>query len=325
MKKNLILAFALTIITTFSVNQLSAQTKEDAGNAFNAALELYKNNNMAGAIIKMQEVVTMCTALGAEGDTIKMSAAKVIPAWQYNIGNNLKNEKKVELAISAYEKSNEFAILYADDNIKEKSENQLVMLYTNKGSTLLKAEKADSAMLFLDKALKLNPEYSKALFTKGQVCKKQGDNEKMVENMELAIASAAKTNDTIIIKAAKNNIGNLRNQEGLTAYNKKMYGDAVSKLNTALSYGVKSKDLYYALSSSYNGLKKYDESIEAANAGLALEEQTDLKLARYYCEIAKAYEGKKDISNACEYYRKSAFGAYAAFSNDKIKNTLKCQ
>ena len=79
------------------------------------------------------------------------------------------------------------------------------------------------------------------------------------------------------------------------------------------------------LASSDNGLKKYDEAIEAAKAGIAMEEQTDLKLARYYCEIAKAYEGKKDIANACTYYKKSAFGSFAAYSNDKIKNTLKCQ
>jgi tetratricopeptide (TPR) repeat protein len=147
----------------------------------------------------------------------------------------------------------------------------------------------------------------------------------MVENMKLAITSASKTNDTVIIKAAKNNIGSSLYQEGLAAYNKKSYADAVAKLNEALSYGFKTKDLYYVLAVSDNSLKKYDEAIEAATAGLALDEQTNDKMARYYCEVAKAYEGKKDIANACENYKKAAYGSTAQFSNDKIKNVLKCQ
>jgi len=324
MKKTLILALIVTIITTFSAKNLFAQTKEDAGNAFNAALELSKTD-MAGAVVKMQDVLKMCNTVGKDADSLKMKVAKVLPVYQFNVGNNLKAEKKYDQAISAYEKSNDFAITFADKNIEDKSESQLVILYTSKGSTLLKAEKADSAILILDKALKLNPEYCKALFTKGQAFKKKGDNAKMTEIMELAITCATKTNDTIIIKAAKNMIGSNLNQEGIAAYNKKSYTEAVTKLNSALTYGYKTKDLYYVLASSDNNLKKYDEAIEAANAGIALEEQTNLKLARYYCEIAKAYESKKDVANACTFYKKSAFGAFAAFSNDKIKNTLKCQ
>jgi len=324
MKKSSILAFAITILMTFTVSYLNAQTKTDAVNAFNAALDLSKTD-MAGAIVKMQEVVKMCTAIGKDADTLKMKASSVIPIYQYNVGNNLKNDKKYDLAIAAYEKSSEYGVTYSDANIKEKSANQLVILYTNKGSALYKAEKADSALLFVDKALAINPEYSKALFTKGQVYKKKGDNAKMMENMELAIASGTKTNDTVIVKAAKNAIGSSLNQEGLAAYNKKAYTDAVAKLNKALTYGYKTKDLYFVLSVSNNSLKKYDEAIEAATAGLAMDEQTNDKMARYYCEIAKAYEGKKDIGNACANYKKAAYGSTAQFSNDKIKNVLKCQ
>ena len=324
MKKTLILAFALTIVSTFSFKNLQAQTKEEAVLAFNSTLELSKTD-MAGAVVKMQEVVKMCAAIGKEADTLKMKATTVIPVWQYNVGNNLKNDKKFDQAMAAYEKSSEFATVYGDANIKEKSASQLVLLYTSKGSTYYKADKADSALIFLDKALALNPEYSKAIFTKGQVYKKKGDNAKMLENMQLAITTATKTNDTVIIKAAKNMIGSSLNQEGIAAYNKKMYTDAVTKLNSALEYGFKTKDLYYVLASSNNSLKKYDDAIAAANAGMALDEQTNEKLARYYLVIAQAYEAKKDIGNACANYKKAAYGPNAASVNKKIKDELKCQ
>jgi tetratricopeptide (TPR) repeat protein len=325
MKKTLILAFAITILTTFSGKFLSAQTtKEDAGNAFNAALELSKTD-MAGAVIKMQDVLKMCAAVGPEADTLKMKVGTVLPVWQYNVGNNFLKEKKYDLALPAFEKSNEFAIAYADENIKVKSEDQLEKLYTNKGNNLLKAEKADSAILFLDKALKLDPEYSKALYAKGQAYKKKGDNVKMQENMDLAIASASKANDTLTVKAAKNAIATSLYTEGKTAFTKKSYSEAITKLNGALSYDYKNKELYYLLATSNNNLKKFDDAIEAANLGLAMEEQAPDKLARFYYEIAKSYEGKKDVGNACANYKKAAVGTFKASAEYQMKTVLKCQ
>jgi tetratricopeptide (TPR) repeat protein len=324
MKKTLILAFAVIILTTFSGKYLNAQTKEDAGNAFNAALELSKTD-MAGAVVKMQDVLKMCATLGKEADTLKKKVTTVLPVFQYNVGNSLLKDKNFDLALPAFEKSNEFALTYADNNIKEKSEAQLVKLYTNKGNVLLKAEKADSAIINLDKALKFDPEYSKALFTKGQAYKKKGDNVKMQENMELAIASATKTNDTLTIRAAKNAIATSLYQDGKTAFTKKAYAETVTKLNSALSFDYKNKELYYLLATSNNNLKKFDEAIAAANLGLAMEEQTNDKMARFYYEIAKAFEGKRDTSNACANYKKSAFGTFKSSADYQMKTVLKCQ
>lgn len=324
MKKTLILAFAITILTVFSGKQLLAQTKEDAGNAFNAALELSKTD-MAGAVVKMQDVLKMCTAVGKDADTLKMKVGTVLPVWQFNVGNNLVKEKKYAEALLAYEKSDEYATTYSDANIKEKSESMLIKLYTNEGNNLAKEEKTDEAIAYFDKALKLDPNYSKASYAKGQAYKKKGDNVKMQENMELAIASASKTNDTTTIKAAKSAIAVSLYTEGKTAFTKKAYGDAVTKLNGALSYDYKNKELYYLLATSNNNLKKFDEAIEAANLGLAMEDQTPDKMARFYYEIAKAYEGKKDVGNACTNYKKSAVGTFKASADYQMKTVLKCQ
>ena len=323
MKKTLILAFAVTILITFNVKYLQAQTKDDAIVAFNAALELSKTD-MATAVVKMQDVVKMCTTVGSEADTIKMKATSVLPIFQYNVGNNLLRDKKYDLAIAAFEKSDKMAIDYSEPNIKEKSEDILVKLYANQGNEFIKVSKYDDALLAFDKAIQLDPEYSKAYYAKGQIYLKKGDKVKMQENMDLAIASASKVNDTTTVKAAKNMAGSSLNSEGIAAYNKRSYSDAVTKLNSALTYDYKSKDMYYVLALSNNSLKKYDEAIEAAKAGLTMEDQTAVKMARFYCEIAKAYEGKNDNNNACENYKKGAYGTTAQFANGK-KKELKCE
>ncbi len=324
MKKTLIMAFAITIFTTLSVNNLHAQTKEDAGNAFNSALELSKTN-ITGAIVKMQDVLKMCTALGSEGDTLKMKVGTVLPAWQFNVGNDLIKAKKYDLSIPAYEKSRDLAITYSDDNIKEKSESMLVKLYANKGNNLLKALKYDDAIAYFDKALKLDPEYSKANYANGLAYKKKGENVKMQENMDLAIASATKSNDTVTVQAARNAVSSSLYQEGADAFKKKSYSEVAEKLKSSLAYDTTNKEVYYLLAVSYNNLKKHDEAIEAANTGLTLEVQNNLKLARFYYEIAKAYEGKQDTQNACENYKKSSYGTFVQSANYQMKTVLKCQ
>lgn len=324
MKKTLILAFAITILTVFSGKQLLAQTKEDAGNAFNAALELSKTD-MAGAVVKMQDVLKMCTAVGTEADTLKMKVTTVLPVWQYNVGNNLLKEKKYDLAVTAFEKSHELSIAYADDNIKAKSEDILAKLYVNNGNNLVKTQKYDDAIVYFEKAVKYDPAYSKAYYANALAYKKKGDNVKMQENMDLAIASATKENDTVTVNAAKNAVAASLYQEGAAAFKKKSYGEAAEKLNSSLAYDKSNKEAYYLLAVSNNNLKKNDEAIEAANLGMAIEVQTADKLARFYYEIAKAYEGKKDTANACSNYKKSAIGTYKASAEYQMKTVLKCQ
>lgn len=324
MKKILILAFAVTILTTFSGKNLLAQTKEDAGNAFNAALELSKTD-MAGAVVKMQDVYKMCNTIGADADTLKMKVATVLPVWQYNVGNNFIKAKKYSQAITAYEKSRDMAVAYADDNIKEKSESMLAKLYVNNGNNLVKAQKYDEAIVEFEKGVKCDPAYSKAYYYNALAYKKKGDNVKMQENMDLCIAAATKENDSVAVNAAKSAVASSLYSEGAAAFKKKSYEESVEKLNASLAYDDSNKEVYYLLSVANNNLKKHDEAIDAANKGLALETQTAIKMARFYYVIAQAYEGKNDTQNACENYKKSAIGTYAASAKYQMKEVLKCQ
>ncbi len=324
MKKTMILAFAITLFATFNAKNLNAQTKEEAGTAFNAALELSKSD-LAGAVGKMQDVIKMCNVLGADADTIKMNATKVIPVWQYNVGNSFLKTKKYDLATTAFEKSNDLATAYEDENIKQKSGDILVKLYANKGNNLSQTSKYDDAITYFDKALALDPTYGKALYAKGQVYKKKGDNAKMQENMDLAIDAAAKTNDTQIAQAARSTMSSSLYLEGANAFKKKSYTEATEKLHASLAYDTTNKEVYYLLAVSYNNLKKSDEAIESANKGLPLEDKTSIKLARFYYEMAKAYEGKNDTSNACANYQKSAYGTFAQSAKYQMKSVLKCQ
>lgn len=143
--------------------------------------------------------------------------------------------------------------------------------------------------------------------------------------MDLAIAAATKENDSVTVKAAKSAVASSLYSEGAAAFKKKSYEEAIEKLNSSLVYDDSNKEVYYLLSVSDNNLKKHDEAIAAADKGVALEDQTAIKMARFYYLIAQAYEGKQDTQKACEYYKKSAIGTYAASANYQMKTVLKCQ
>lgn len=324
MKKNAIYVLTLTIAMIFAGFTSMAQTKEDAGTAYNAALELSKTD-MPAAIEKMQEVVKMCSTLGADADDLKANAIKVIPGWQYNIANGFLKEKNFDLAIPAFEKSAELAKQFSDANILDKSETQLPKIYFAKGQSMMKADNADEAIVWFDKSLKYDPDFAKAYVSKGQAFKKKGDNVKMQENLEIAIDKGTKSNDTISVNNAKSLLASSLLSQGNAAFKKNDFTGAIAKLDESLKYNNSNKETHFLLAVCCNNAKKFDRAIESANNGLALDENTNDKAARYYFEIAKAYEGKKDIGNACANYKKAAFGAYKAQAEYQITTVLKCK
>jgi tetratricopeptide (TPR) repeat protein len=321
MKKTVFLLLAFTLLAIVTVR---SQTKDEAGLAYNAVLEQAKTD-VPGAILKMQDVVKMCTTVGAEADDLKKKAQGILPKWQYNVSNNLLKDKKNDEAQAAYEKTIEFAVVAGDNEIKDKAENQLAKIYALKGNMAMKEDKMDDAIAFFDKSLQLDTESGKVLYAKGQAYKKKGDFAKMQENLEKAIEIATKSNDTALLNTAKKSLVQNLMQNGKALYQKKAYAEAIAQLNVTLKYDDKNKEAFYLIAVASNNLKKFDDAIDFANKGLLLEETTNEKMARFYYEIAKAFEGKQDATNACANYKKAAFGTYAQSANYQMKTVLKCK
>lgn len=331
MKNKLFLAFAIAIITLLPGVKSFAQTLEEIGNNYNAARELSKTD-MTTAVAKMQEVLQQCVKVGPEADELKGNITKVLPNWQYAVANNLLKEqnnlepkdRNYNKAIAEFEKSESFGKLYNDNSIVEKAQNTLESLFSKQGIMMLQKDSADKAIAYFDRALKLNPENAKILLAKGQALRKKGDLVQMQALVEKAIEKGTAAGDTITVKNAKTVLGGSLLSQGQASFKKNAMADAVSKLNESLKY-IQNKEAYYMLAVSYNKMTKFDDAISAATSGLALDEQTDLKLARYYYEIARAYEGKKDAGNACQNYKKAAFGPTAQSAKYQMTTVLKCK
>lgn len=323
MKKILIFSAALAASLIFNTGKISAQTKDDAGNAYNAARNL-STTDRAGALKGMTEVVDMCEKIGADADDIKRMASAVIPDWQYQIANDLLKEKKIDESIKAFDQTIVYAEKFNDPEKKEKALNQLPKLYFVKGQDQLKAEDTDGAIASFDKAISYDPEYTKAYLIKGIAYKKKGDFDKMQVSMDKAYELGIKSNDTATASKAKESMGSTFLSRANKAFKEKNYGQAIELTNSSIKYSPDNVTAYLILCVSYNSQNKFDQAIEAAKQGIALETKPD-KISDFYFQIGKSYEGKKDNANACANYKKVTSGPNKPAAAYQMTTVLKCK
>lgn len=305
------------ILTVSLAPGLQAQTKNDAAIAFNAAVQL-SATDIPGAIKAMTDVISLCDKVGADANELKDKAQKTLPGFHYQMANNFLKDKKFDDAQVSLEKSLELATLYNDADIKDKASRQLSKVYFAKGNNLLKTEKADESIVYFDKAIGLVPSYAKAYFSKGQALKKKADFDKMKESMDLAISYGKETNDTNSVHNAQNVMRDNLVTRASKAVQKGANEQAITLANSSLTYDEQNKDAYYLLAVAYNKTSKWDNAIEAANKGLALEANSKEKKALFYFELGNAQKGKGETSSACAAFKNAVFGVNAKAATDQL-------
>lgn len=174
-----------------------------------------------------------------------------------------------------------------------------------------------------------------AYFYRGRAYEKQGDLNKMEENFVQCInltkddpqaiginQSVKKSARSAYIKESQKFIQVAQKctpeQEATKIENLEK---ALALLRSAEKYD-SDANTYYHLALINNGLKKYQEALNAANAGLPLETKNQ---SNFYFMIGQSYEGLGDIEKACANYKLVRDGSYvkpAGFQRDQV---LKCK
>jgi len=316
--------FAVLLMAFFTLNagSLFAQTLQEASDAYGKAKELI-NTDLPGAITGLVNVAGMCDKIGAEADDLKKIVTSAIPDLQYSLANGFLKEKKYDEAIAAFEKTTEFATQYNDTEKIGKVQAQLPKIYYAKGLEQFKAENVDGALASLEKATTLDPEYTKAFYTKGLIYKKKDDAINMQAALDKSIELAGKDGDTVTSGKAKDAMAGSMLTTANKALTAKKYADAIKFANNSLNYSTTKSNTYLILTLSYNSTSKFDLAIESAKKGLELESKPE-KQVDFYFQLGKAYEGKKDNANACANFKKVTMGPNKPAAEYEIKTVLKC-
>lgn len=326
MTNKLIIGFILVIVMFFATaNNVQGQTQAEAVAAFNSAANLLQTDT-AKAIKAFEDCYAICEKVGVEADSLKTIASIKIPSLYFDQASKKAQAKKYAEAAAAYEEVVTVSQKYGDEATATKAKNNLPQLYFAVGLTAFNQKNDAEAIKNIEKAVSLDPDFTKAIYLSAAIYKRLNNQPKFVEALDLAIEKAKATNDSKIeadaIKLGKNTF--LSNYINANKANKHI--EAITNLKSALKYAPEDEDLYFYLGQSHAKANQPDLAIENINKAMELEKGTTPEdKAKYYFELGNAYKAKKDTVKACEAFKNAKYGKYIENAKYEIEVTLKCK
>jgi tetratricopeptide (TPR) repeat protein len=308
---------ALSVIAT-------GQTKNEAIEAYNKAIDL-KATDPGAAIKAYEEAIKISSELGEEGEEILGLAELELSPLYYEVALKLYRERKIAEAITGFETAVIISEKYNDKDVKSRSENVLHQLYFTRGNELFRANDDEGALGLFDKALALNPNYSRAFLGKALVYRKQEKTPEFAEAMDMAIETGLLSNDERTVSTAESTARDYFLVRAVRSKERKDYSEAIELAQTSLKYDKSFAETYFLIAVVANIQKRWDDAIEAGNKGLELlNSADDNDKAKYYFELGNAYAGKGDTAMACQSFREASVGTYLESAKYQIEQVLKC-
>jgi tetratricopeptide (TPR) repeat protein len=320
--KRILVLISLTLAMTIS---LSAQTKNDAVEAYNKGVDLMAADP-ASAIKAFEECIKISLQLGEEGEETMELAELQLPGLYYEVALKLFRERKIAEAVTSFETAVEVAEKYKDSEFKSRSETVLHQLYFTRGNEFFRNNEDDKALEYFNKSLSINPSYARAYLGKGLVFRKQEKTPEFAEAMDMAIESGLQSNDERTVTTASNTARDYFLVRAVRAKDRNDFAESYSLIESALKYDNKSTETYFLLAVISNAQSKWDEAINAINQGLdLLEDASNEDKAKFYFEMGNSYVGKDDIENACKAFKNAAYGLFQESADFQVKHVLECK
>jgi tetratricopeptide (TPR) repeat protein len=315
--KKIIFALFIALSLAFS---LSAQTLDEAGEAFNSGIQFSKEAKYAEAAASYEQAITICKQIGDDAMELQIKAEQQLPGTYFNLAKGLFDAKNYNDAIPNFEKAAQYADQMGETKTADASRTYLAGIYYALGNADLKNDALETAIEKYNKSLSFKESYYKSYYGLGLVYKKQDDLAQMKESLDIAIAMAG--DDEKTITNAKDAAASAYQKAGAVALQAGKFSVAIENLVASMDYDSTKASSYYYLALSYNGLSKWDDAI--ASATKAIEYQAEDKSDIYF-ELGKSYEKKGDNATACENYKKVTSGNNVAAAKYQMETVLKCQ
>lgn len=316
--------FALLVFAALP-SALSAQTYEDAVNAYNQGDELARTGKHKDAIDAFERVINIAGRLEeGQGAEIAKKAQDYIPQLHFAFSVGLFREGKIIEAATAFERTIAESRKYNNTNFAQRAQQGLLQAYSRAASQAIQAKEFEKAIEFYDKTLSLDPNASQAYYNKGLALRNLNRSEEALTQYDLAISASRKTNNSQVLKAATSAARGYFLLTGMAFKEQKKYIDAIQLLNRALEYKSDDAELHYRLAEVYNLMTEHDKAISSANRALELEQGGPVDRARIYFELANALKLKANVPAACEAYKNASFGDFRANAEHAMTHELKC-
>lgn len=343
MKK--ITKFYLAMVFIFATSATAfSQTLTEATDVYTQAVVDANNSNFQEAIAGFQKCITMCETIGEGANELKTHSL----TGEYQSTNSFANEfmrnQKLDEALPVLD---QVVTLAAREQLRgaiseqdktemiDKINNQKALIYAKKAKDMYDAENYDETIKIAEQSLSFDKENITAYFYTGRAFEKKNDLEKMEENFIKCIEltknepkqaylgeNVKKIARSAYIKEAQSYIKEGQKQPiDKEAEKKQQLEQAYALLKKVEYYGMDANTYFY-LSLVDNNLKQYDEALDAATKGLALEEKNK---SNFYFMIGMAHEGLGNSTEACNNYKLVTDGGYVKPAIYQREQVLKCK
>jgi tetratricopeptide (TPR) repeat protein len=318
--KKSILVVLLGIFCFVSVQSMQGQDINDAKTAYNAALTSMKDSPDA-AIKSLQSCIKLCEQIGAPADSVKIAANSKFAETYYNLATNQARAKDLDGAVVNFKEAMKYGKETKNTEVLNRTTTALARIYAINANTFITKKDSVNAQANLNLALELEPANVTVWLVQTKVFT-ETDNIAGIENSIQKVMEISKNPNEV--RQAQQMGMKYFLSEGSKAVIANKFEEGFVHLEKAAKYDETNKDVLAYLSKAYNGASKWDSAIEAANKGIALEEDVPEKEAKFWFEVGLAYKGKGDKTNACESFKKAMFGQYVENAKYEIEVDLKC-
>jgi tetratricopeptide (TPR) repeat protein len=320
-------ATTITIILCVSAMNVAAQSAEEVYELYQKGMKAIEAKDYETAINDLTASLTMYGKItdfeGIEGiDVIKEGAEQALSQTYYTYAMDLYQEKNFDKALEHFKNTENIAKNSNNNDLAARASSYIVRVYVSKASAAFVEKQYDETITAADEALKIDNENDMAYLWRGRAYKEKNDLGKMKADLDKCM-ELTKDNEqkvTTYSNAAKI-AGAAYMSAGTTAITNKKYTEAISNLETAVSYPEINANAYYYLALAYNALSKWNDAVTASNKALAM----DLKdPSATYLELGKAYEGLGKKTEACNAYKKVTTEQFKKVADYQIQQVLKC-
>lgn len=314
-------AAGIVLFSLFMAFNLSAQDRSELIKVYNAGAKAAQTN-VDSAIIYFENAISIADKIGESANDIKQNSIKVLPGLYLKSASGMYTAKKPDAdVIRTAKKAVATGEKYGNASVKESANKILAQSYTRMAGEYFKSKDYDKAITTFDSVLAINPDNAAAIYNKALIYRAQNNSDALGQTVDQYLTKLP-AGDEKGRQASKMALEYFR-AAGSKANQANQLDEALNLLNKAAKYG-EDKDLFYYFADVYNKQKKFDQGVEYAQKGLALETGTADAKAKFYFQLGLAQEGKGQTAEACESFKNSLFGAFAEPSKAKRTN-LKCQ
>ena len=299
----------------------SAQTMQEVTEAYNNGAEAMAAGDLDKAITELEKCVDLAKKVGDDAEELLVVAESALPGLYFKKATNILATRDYPATLQALEATVAVAEKYNSKDVKETAEKTIPQIYMALGNADYTAQKYEDAIKNFDLALARDPNNARAYYVRGVCYQNLKDEANMEESFKLAIEKGTAANDAQSVQGAKTALSRYFYNAGITARRAQKWDDAIVAFTKTLEADVSNFDAYYALASSYNSKKSFDNAIAACEK--ALQIKTEGSDGVYY-EFGTAYAGKNNNAKACEYFKKVGEGPFLAGAKYQIETALKC-